>query len=179
MLRFSSGFQSLSSTLISSGAWVTLSERTFLQTQAWSSCFEVFHRGSSIHWAEWEQGNARLLLVMPVTSSPSSLWKQPWPWCISQQQFSAGEGRVEGAHSRTSLQAQQGSCSDPTNSAFTQTLCRNHSQIWPMAKGSSSLFCFQPHKGWAQLFKNITVFACFPKVHPSNVSQSHGSSSFI
>lgn len=98
MLRFRSVFPSLYSTLISSGAWVNLSEMMFLQTQAWSSCFEVFNQGSRVRWAEWEQGNARLLLVMPVTSfSPTRLWKQPWPCCISQQQFSAGEGRVEGA----------------------------------------------------------------------------------
>lgn len=70
----------------------------FLQTQAWSSCFKVFNQGSRILWAEWEQGNVRLLLVVPLTSfSPARLWKQPWPCCISQQQFSAEKERVEGA----------------------------------------------------------------------------------
>lgn len=53
---------------------------TFLQTQTWPSCFEVFNQGSRVHQAEWEQSNTTLLPVMPVIQfSPTSLQKRQSP----------------------------------------------------------------------------------------------------
>lgn len=128
MLRFSSVFPSLYSTLISSGAWVNLSEMMFLQTQAWSSCFEVFNQGSRVRWAEWEQGNAR---TPPGDACNLIFSNQAQKTALTLLHLSAAVfcwGREGGrscwplpqpAHSRTSLQAQQSSCTDPTHSALT------------------------------------------------------------
>lgn len=180
MLRFSSVFPSLYSTLISSGAWVNLSEMMFFQIQAWSSSFGIFNQGRSVLWAEWEQGNARLLLVMPainqalktaLTLLPLSTAVFCWGGQAGRSCWSLPQPGGACRNSRTAVQT-------PHTLPLHKPHVRTTTKTWPLAKGSYS-FCLQPPKGWAQLFRNITVFACFPKIFSSNVSQVHVSSSFI